>query len=76
MARAPRASIPKTSGQGISRLVYQKQYALGSKGKQRVKVASKSPSTGNTRSYAKQGKPGDSFNVSFAGMFDPQEKLK
>jgi hypothetical protein len=74
MARAPRAEIPKTSGQGISRLVYQKQYALGSKGKQRVKVASKAPSTGNTRSYGKE-KGGD-FNIAYAGMFDPQEELK
>jgi hypothetical protein len=29
MARAPRGTVPMTSGQGISRLSYQKAYSLG-----------------------------------------------
>jgi hypothetical protein len=32
MARAPRARVPKTAGQGVSRLGYQKGYALGNRG--------------------------------------------
>jgi hypothetical protein len=32
MARTPRASVPKTSGSGVSRLSYQKGYSLGNRG--------------------------------------------
>jgi hypothetical protein len=32
MARTPRAKVSKTSGQGVSRLSYQKGYALGNRG--------------------------------------------
>jgi hypothetical protein len=75
MARAPRAKVSKTSGQGISRLAYQQAYAMkGGLTQKFSKGGQKAPSTGNTRSYPKQ-KGGD-FNVSYAGMFDPQEKLK
>jgi len=74
MARAPRAHVPKTSGQGIERLAYQKGYALGNKGKQGRARKGKSPSTGETRSYAKEGKGG--FNIEYAGMFDVEGEKK
>jgi hypothetical protein len=32
MARAPRARVAKTSGQGVSRYSYQKGYSLGNRG--------------------------------------------
>jgi hypothetical protein len=68
MARKPRASVPKTSGQGISRLAYQKGRALGNKGEQAAARSGKAPSLGETRSYAKEGK--GEFNVQYGGMFD------
>lgn len=74
MARAPRAKVSKTSGQGISRLAYQKGYALGNKGKQGRAAKGKSPSLGETRSYAKEGKGG--FNIAYAGMFDVEGEKK
>jgi hypothetical protein len=75
MARAPRAKVPKTSGQGISRLAYQQAYAMKGGLTERFSAGKqKSPSTGNTRSYPKE--KGGKFNIAFAGMFDPQEKLK
>lgn len=32
MARAPRSSVPKTSGSGVSRLSYMKGYQMGNRG--------------------------------------------
>jgi hypothetical protein len=75
MARAPRAKVSSSSGQGISRLAYQKGYKLrGGLTQKFSKGGQKAPSTGNTRSYPKE-KGGD-FNIAYAGMFDPQEKLE
>jgi len=39
MARSPRTSIPKTSGQGVSRYSYQKAYDLGMRGGSAFKSA-------------------------------------
>jgi len=74
MARTPRASISKTSGQGISRLSYQKGYALGNKGAQ-----GKTPSVGKFdstdiktgRHYGKSSSEdfGD-INVSYGDTLD------
>jgi hypothetical protein len=63
MAKAPSARVPKTSGQGVSRLSYQKGYALGNKGAQ----GGKPPSVGGYddssvktgKSYAKGDSGGD-----------------
>lgn len=33
MARSPRSKVPKTSGAGVSRLSYQKGYAMGNRGR-------------------------------------------
>ena len=71
MARAPRAKVSKTAGQGISRLAYQQGRALGNKGVQVARAKGKSPSIGNTRSYAKED--GGAFNVAYGGMFDVED---
>lgn len=49
MARTPRASVSKTSGQGVSRLAYQKAYRM--KGGPAIKGPGAVPS--DSRSYAK-----------------------
>lgn len=71
MARTPRAKVSKTAGQGISRLAYQQGRALGLKGDRVVGAKGKSPSLGNTRSYAKEGS--GEFNVQYGGMFDTED---
>ena len=52
MARAPRAKVSATSGQGISRLAYQKAYAM--KGGLTSKFTGAKSST-PPRDYAKKG---------------------
>lgn len=71
MARAPRASVAKTSGQGISRLAYQQAYAM--KGGLTSKFsAGQQPST---RDYPKQGqvKPRGGINVSYGSTLEPTD---
>jgi hypothetical protein len=66
MARTPRASVSKTSGQGISRLSYQKGYhaAGDARVKGRVAVDMEEPKKGGGgKSYAKTKKQADHFNA-------------
>lgn len=58
MARSPRATVSKTSGQGVSRLSYQKGYAL-KPGGATPKVSLSMGSTGDNqdRDYAKGKQP-------------------
>lgn len=75
MARTPRASVSKTSGQGISRLSYQKGYAMKRGDAPRVK--SDGGDSGDKRNYAKKGsspKYGDtSINVSYGDTYFPTD---
>jgi hypothetical protein len=58
MARSPRASVPKTSGQGVSRLSYQKGYALKGVGATpKVSLTMGSTGDNNDRDYAKSKPP-------------------
>jgi len=83
VARAPRAKVSKTSGQGISRLSYQKGRALGNKNTATpgdltpAKFSAgdmKGPgSTGGGRSYGKgEGGAGD-INISYGGTIRPSD---
>jgi hypothetical protein len=76
MARTPRASVPKTSGQGVSRLAYQKGYRL--RNSDAPKVGTKfEVSAKSGRNYAKdQGYEGDpKINVSYGDTLGAQEML-
>lgn len=58
MARSPRATVSKTSGQGVSRLSYQKGYALkGGGATPRVSLSMGSTGDNNDRDYAKGSAP-------------------
>jgi hypothetical protein len=79
MARAPRAKVSKTSGQGVSRLSYQKGYALGNRGTSSGGVKD-APSVDNARTdpqrsgYAKGQSKLDSaggINISYGDTIDP-----
>ena len=74
MARTPRGtSVPKTTGQGISRGIYQTDYKLSGGaiggGVRKAKVPKGPGTSTGQRSYAKGGKGDSSFNVEFGGMF-------
>lgn len=82
MARAPRASVGKTSGQGISRLGYQKARSLTNRGPQTpmsgiVPRVSSGTLGGGGKSYAKTigGPPAapvaPPMNVSYGDTMDP-----
>lgn len=58
MARTPRASVPKTSGQGVSRRAYQQGYALRNQGPKvkteaGIEVAAAPDKASTGRQYAK-----------------------
>ena len=67
MARAPRASVPKTTGQGVSRLGYQKGYKLRNPGGPKIKAsASIGTDEKKPRNYGKGYKAGETdLNISF-----------
>ncbi|MET0720987.1 MAG: hypothetical protein ABWY64_09155 [Tardiphaga sp.] len=79
MARTPRSSVSQTSGQGVSRLSYQKAYRMkhqddapGVKGPGKI-------DSGSSRGYAKKGSSaaedygaGD-FNVSYGDTIVPTD---
>lgn len=72
MARAPRAKVSSSSGQGISRLAYQKGYKL--RGGLTEKFSAGSQAT--PREYAKKGgKPEQSkgINVSYGDTYFPTD---
>jgi len=75
MARAPRAAVSKTSGQGVSRLSYQKSYAL--KGGSPGLKASFSKGDSDERSYAKKKAPrpekAGGINVSYGDTYFPTD---
>lgn len=75
MARTPRAHVSKTSGQGVSRLAYQKGYALRHPGD--VPQVKSSFSKGETsRDYAKgttKSLDTGGFNVSYGDTFAPSD---
>jgi hypothetical protein len=82
MARAPSAKIHKTSGQGISRGVYQKAYALKNKsgtGIEGAKLTSRFGSGGDDepkRSYGKsESKPlgGTELKFSYGDTYKPTD---
>jgi hypothetical protein len=81
MARAPRSSVPKTSGQGISRGIYQKGRALGGNisaglgGGGGGGGGEKIGTTGTARDYTKQAKLFSSppMNVSYGDTIDPTD---
>jgi len=80
MARTPRASVSMTSGQGVSRLAYQKGYRLRNKdiGGASIHGPGKIDS-GSSRGYAKNSKlksSGDTeqkFNVSYGDTIVPTD---
>ena len=70
MARTPRSSVSKTSGQGISRLSYQKGYSLGNKGSGasagvRTEFDTPDADAGGSRNYAKGGGGKGGMNISY-----------
>jgi hypothetical protein len=75
MARAPRAKVSQSSGQGVSRLSYQRGYALGNHGKGSAGQAVGTKFTNETktgRDYEK-GKYPEGINVSFGDTSDPTD---
>ena len=75
MARAPRAKVSMTSGQGVSRLSYQKAYAMKGDGpKVDTKFSTAKDSErqyGKTKVNAKGSGPG--FNVSYGDTYRPTD---
>lgn len=72
MARAPRAKVSMSSGQGISRLAYQKAYAM--KGGLTSKFTGAKSST-PPRDYAKKGKADKpaGINISYGDTYFPTD---
>jgi hypothetical protein len=72
MARAPRAHVPKTSGQGISRLSYQKTRNLTEDIKASgIKMPAKEEPPKKER-YAKSKPSEAKMNVDYANTFKPR----
>ena len=73
MARTPRASVSKTSGQGVSRYAYQHRYQLTRGDAPQVKMGQPTPNRG--REYGKTGKTGaqTSMNVSYGDTIEPTD---
>lgn len=72
MARAPRAKVPKTSGQGISRLAYQKGRALGGE----IKIGAGSSGGGSDpRRYDKKAQSIETppINISYGDTYEPTD---
>lgn len=76
MARAPRAKVSASSGQGVKRLSYQKGYALGNRGtgssgpgvSTKFQTADSKPG----REYDKQKYP-EGINVSYGETLNPTD---
>jgi hypothetical protein len=66
MAKAPSAKVPKTSGQGVSRLSYQKGYALGNRGGA-APAGGKSPSVSTSTTELKSSRGGGKAGIDKAG---------
>lgn len=76
MARAPRAKVSATSGQGVSRLSYQKGYALGNKGSgspgSSVSTKFQAAESRAGREYDKQKYPGG-IDISYGDTLNPTD---
>lgn len=71
MARTPRATVSKTSGQGVSRLSYKVGHELGNRGSgSEFKTTLKAP--GGKRNYGKLD-TGANFNVSYGDTVAPSD---
>jgi len=73
MARSPRAKVSSSSGQGVSRLSYQKGRSLGNKGTASPATSDTKFSTesgSSSRSYKKGDYPND-MNVSYGATLHP-----
>lgn len=69
MARAPRATVHSTTGQGVSRRAYQTAYALGNHGSgSDFRASVKAP--GSKREYGKLD-TASNFNVSYGDTVEP-----
>ncbi len=81
MARTPRATVSKTSGQGVSRLAYQQAYRSRNKSSPLDSGPSvSSDSSKASREYGKSSKPkkfepktGREFNVSYGDTYHPTD---
>jgi hypothetical protein len=74
MARAPRAKVSVSSGQGVSRKAYQTAYRLG--GDARVKGEFSAGSAGGERPYAKKKSKADypkGINISYGDTYEPTD---
>lgn len=71
MARGVGSKVPKTSGQGISRLAYQQAYAMKGGLTSKFSAGTQAP----TRDYPKQGqvKPRGGINVSYGNTLEPTD---
>lgn len=73
MARTPRARVPKSSGQGVSRLAYQKSYDLGNRGTGGLAdFKTSTQDTPKRRSYGKSGET-KGINVSYGETYEPTD---
>lgn len=72
MARAPRASVSKTSGQGISRLAYQQAYAMKGGLTSKFSAGSQSPRNYAKKNAAKAEQP-KGINVSYGDTLEPTD---
>lgn len=69
MARAPRAKVHSTTGQGVSRRAYQTAYSLGNHGSgSEFRASVKAPSS--KRDYGKLD-TASNFNVSYGDTVEP-----
>jgi len=76
MARTPRASVSKTSGQGVSRLSYQKGRSLGKTDAPSVGKGDtpklEGGGGGSNRSYGKSGLD-QGMNISYGDTYEPTD---
>jgi len=77
MARTPRATVSKTSGQGVSRLSYQQAYRMKHDADTPTVKGPGTTAPGGDRNYAKKGKSDggakSSFNVSYGNTLVPTD---
>lgn len=76
MARTPRASVSKTSGQGVSRLSYQKGRKLAGDARVKGDFIVGPGSVSKEREYSKGGKKAEypkGINVSYGDTYEPTD---
>ena len=74
MARTPRAKVSKTSGAGVSRLSYQRGYAMGNRGGGGKAPASDIKFESGDREYGKtKGEYSSKMNVSYGDTIFPSD---